>query len=89
MRLACTGAATIKVTGTLKVASRHYKLKRVTRTMTAGRPASLRLKPARTVAKAAARALAAGKRVTAKLTVRATNKAGQSASKTVTVTLRR
>jgi hypothetical protein len=84
----CGEACTATATGTLR-AGKSYPLKRASKTLRAHRPLTLKLKLSAKARKAAKRALKRHKKVSAKLKIVVKDKAGNKASKTRTVKLKR
>ena len=86
---ACTAAASGSLTVPKVSASKRYKLKKVSKSLKAGEKGKLKLKLSKKVRNKAKRALRKRKKVSAKVTVSATDAAGNVTSKTLKIKLKR
>ncbi|MEX0993426.1 MAG: hypothetical protein WDZ37_05455 [Solirubrobacterales bacterium] len=86
-------ACTATVAGTLTVpkvsTAKNYKLKQVSKSLTAGRKVAIKLKFTKKVIKAVRRALRARKKVRAKVTVSARDAAGNSSSTSLKIKIKK
>jgi hypothetical protein len=87
----CASACTLKASATVSLpgASRSLKLRGVTRSTAGGKQVTLRIKLSGKTLRAVRRALRRGKRVTAKVTVVATDPSGGSSTTKRTIRLKR
>jgi len=89
--VACSEPCTVAAAGTVSVhgAARAFRLKRTARMLAAGARAELRVRITRRTRRPLKRALAHGRRVRARVTVRATDETGNQRSVTTAVRARR
>ncbi len=87
----CSEACQLRGTGTISVPklSKVYRVKAVTKTLTKAGKVTMKLKLDKKTLRAVRKALAKHKKISAKLTVTATNKAGRAALSKKTVKLKR
>jgi streptogramin lyase len=86
---ACTVSATGKLSVPAVKASKTYRLKKVTRSVAAGKAVRLKVKLRSSAVRAARRALKARKKVTARVTVTVADQAGNRTSKKLRIRVRR